>query len=111
MLTLQAVQRDLKQYIRNHANRTIPVGYSASDDRLRRTMHRYLSCGIDNDSRADFYGLNSYEWCSTSTWETSGYQKLVDSFNESPVPSTFPLRLFIYLESLIVLSFLLGVWV
>ncbi|KAI5806716.1 Glucanosyltransferase-domain-containing protein [Peziza echinospora] len=86
---IRAVQRDLKQYIRHHSNRTIPVGYSASDDRLRHTMHRYLSCGQDIDSRADFYGLNSYEWCHGSTWETSGYQRLIDSFNESPIPIFF----------------------
>ncbi|KAF8417063.1 Glucanosyltransferase-domain-containing protein [Tirmania nivea] len=86
---MRAVQRDLKQYIRNHANRTIPVGYSASDDPLRLSMHRYLSCGNDEDSRADFYGLNSYEWCHGSDWGTSGYQKLIDSFDKSPIPIFF----------------------
>lgn len=50
-------------------------------------MHRYLSCGDDEDSRADFYGLNSYEWCDGSDWGTSGYQKLIDSFDESSIPS------------------------
>lgn len=50
-------------------------------------MHRYLSCGSDDDSRTDFYGLNSYQWCDGSDWGTSGYQKLIDSFDQSKVPS------------------------
>ncbi|KAF8461413.1 Glucanosyltransferase-domain-containing protein [Kalaharituber pfeilii] len=86
---MRAVQRDLKQYVRNHANRTIPIGYSASDDPLRLAMHRYLSCGDDEDSRADFFGLNSYQWCHGSDWGTSGYQRLVDNYYETPIPIFF----------------------
>lgn len=86
---IRAIQRDLKQYIAKHANRVIPVGYSAADDDTRRPMWAYLSCGTDADSRADFYGLNSYQWCGDSTWETSGYQGLVDTFSNTSVPLFF----------------------
>lgn len=86
---IRAIQRDLKQYIAKHANRVIPVGYSAADDDTRRPMWAYLSCGTDADSRSDFYGLNSYQWCGDSTWETSGYQGLVDTFSNTSVPLFF----------------------
>lgn len=86
---IRAIQRDLKQYIANHASRTIPVGYSAADDDTRRPMWAYLTCGDDADSRSDFYGLNSYQWCGDSTWETSGYQGLVDTFSNTSVPLFF----------------------
>lgn len=86
---IRAVQRDLKQYIAKNADRVIPVGYSAADEDNRRPMWAYLTCGTDAESRADFYGLNSYEWCGDSTWETSGYQGLVDTFSNSSVPLFF----------------------
>jgi hypothetical protein len=86
---IRALQRDLKQYIAKHASRAIPVGYSAADDQTRRPMWAYLSCGDDNDSRADFYGLNSYQWCGDSTWESSGYQGLVEALANTSVPLFF----------------------
>lgn len=86
---IRAIQRDLKQYIAKNADRVIPVGYSAADDDTRRPMWAYLTCGDDADSRSDFYGLNSYQWCGDSTWETSGYQGLVDTFVDTSVPLFF----------------------
>lgn len=86
---IRAVQRDLKQYIAKNADRVIPVGYSAADEDNRRPMWAYLSCGDDAESRADFYGLNSYEWCGDSTWETSGYQNLVTAFANTSIPLFF----------------------
>ncbi|KAG0134239.1 Glucanosyltransferase-domain-containing protein [Tuber indicum] len=86
---IRAIHRDLKKYIAKHAPRTIPVGYSAADDPTRRPMWAYLSCGDDADSRTDFYGLNSYQWCGDSTWESSGYQGLVDTFKNTSVPLFF----------------------
>ncbi|KAK9471860.1 putative beta-glucanosyltransferase gel2 protein [Dipodascopsis tothii] len=92
---IRAVQRDMKQYIANHADRTIPVGYSAADDtKLRRAGWEYLQCGGGDDayeiSRSDFYGLNSYEWCSgISTWATSGYSNLISTFKNSSIPLVF----------------------
>lgn len=92
---IRAVQRDMKQYIAKHSNRTIPVGYSAADSvTLRRATYEYLQCFIDgdedDDSRSDFFGLNSYEWCSgTSTWDNSGYQTLNDTLSNTTLPLLF----------------------
>lgn len=84
---LRAVQRDMKQYIEKHANRTIPVGYSAADDvSLRAATWEYLQCGNDT-SKSDFFGLNTYEWCSgVNDWQTSGYGEMVDTFNSTSIP-------------------------
>jgi len=92
---IRAVQRDMKQYIAKHSNRTIPVGYSAADSvTLRRATFEYLQCFIDGDeddiSRSDFFGLNSYEWCSgSSTWTTSGYAELNKTMSNSTLPLFF----------------------
>lgn len=93
---IRAVQRDMKQYIANHANRTIPVGYSAADGvDLRTATLEYFQCQIDgeskdDDSTADFFGLNSYEWCSgQSDWDTSGYAKLNSTLSNTTIPLLF----------------------
>lgn len=87
---IRAVQRDLKNYIKNHASRTIPVGYSAAQvqDVLKDTW-AYLQCG-DDISRSDFFGLNSYSWCgSGSSFTTSGYDTLVQWFSNTTIPVFF----------------------
>ncbi|CCE63898.1 hypothetical protein TPHA_0G00620 [Tetrapisispora phaffii CBS 4417] len=97
---IRAVQRDMKQYIKKHANRTIPVGYSAADNtELRLATFDYLQCNVLNgtgvssileESRSDFYGLNTYSWCSgTSTWSTSGYDVLNSTFSDTVIPLLF----------------------
>lgn len=85
---MRAVTRDIKDYISLHSNRTIPVGYSAADDiELRDAMWEYLQCDEDDNSRSDFFGLNSYQWCSgRDDWASSGYQQLVDTFSNSSIP-------------------------
>lgn len=87
---MRAVIRDLKDYIKAHSSRPIPVGYSAADDTsLRQAMWEYLQCGgQDGDtSRADFYGLNSYQWCSgRDDWSTSGYGNLLSTFETTKIP-------------------------
>ncbi|KAF2143745.1 glycoside hydrolase family 72 protein [Aplosporella prunicola CBS 121167] len=93
---MRAVQRDLKTYIKNHADRQIPVGYSAAQvqDVLEDTW-QYLQCAVDGKkdedmSRADFFGLNSYSWCGgDATFQSSGYSDLVDMFKESSIPVFF----------------------
>lgn len=86
---LRAVQRDVKQYINLHANRTIPVGYSAASiEEYRYTLWNYLQCG-DEASTADFYGLNSYEWCGDNDWESSGYGTMKTNFGNSSIPVFF----------------------
>ncbi|ODV88353.1 glycoside hydrolase family 72 protein [Tortispora caseinolytica NRRL Y-17796] len=93
---IRAVQRDLKEYIAAHVNRTIPVGYSAADDiQLREAMWAYLVCkGGDassdiDDSVSDFYGINSYQWCGDSSWTSSGYDVLNKTFYDTAVPMFF----------------------
>lgn len=93
---IRAVQRDLKNYIAAHADRPIPVGYSAADVReLLADTSAYLQCdnsgGSGNDtSRSDFIGLNSYSWCgSDSSFTTSGYDQLVSIFSNSTIPVFF----------------------
>lgn len=92
---LRAVQRDMKRYIANNANRTIPVGYSAADvTTLRAATWEYFQCNIDDDdddeSKSDFFGLNSYEWCSgVSTWSSSGYSSINSTFSDASIPVFF----------------------
>ena len=89
---IRAVQRDLKNYIKNHSERYIPVGYSAAD--VREILHdtwAYFECDHDDDnSSSDFFGLNSYSWCGgDATFESSGFDELVDMFQNSSIPVFF----------------------
>ena len=91
---IRAVTRDLKNYIKKHSDRYIPVGYSAAD--FRDTLYdswRYFTCRIedeeDNESQADFFALNSYSWCGKSNFKDSTYEQLVTNMKSSPVPVFF----------------------
>ena len=84
---IRAVQRDLKNYISQHAPRQIPVGYSAADVRqVLQDTWAYLQCeinGTTDPSRSDFFGLNSYSWCgNASSYTISGYDQLVAMFGD-----------------------------
>ncbi|KAF1846750.1 glycoside hydrolase family 72 protein [Cucurbitaria berberidis CBS 394.84] len=86
---IRAVQRDLKNYIKKHSSRTIPVGYSAADVReILQDTWAYMQCSHKDDaSSSDFFGLNSYSWCGAdATFQTSGYVDLVNMFNQSAIP-------------------------
>ena len=84
----KAVQRDMKNYIKNHVNRTIPVGYSAADVReILQDTWAYMQCDHDEDeSSSDFLGLNSYSWCNGDNIQTSGYDTLANMFANSSIP-------------------------
>lgn len=92
---LRAVTRDIKNYIKSNIKRQIPVGYSAADVReVLWDTYSYVTCAIDGDeddqSRADFFALNSYSWCGEdATFETSTFDKLVEGLKDSPVPVFF----------------------
>ncbi|KAK5560849.1 Glycolipid anchored surface protein 4 precursor [Exophiala xenobiotica] len=89
---IRAVTRDVKDYIAAQAPRSIPVGYSAADVRpLLMGTFNYMSCGLSNDtsSKIDFFGLNSYSWCGDATFETSGYDVLVEDFGNTTIPIFF----------------------
>lgn len=91
---VRAVTRDLKNYIKRHADRAIPVGYSAADVRdVLFDSWNYFTCAIDgeddDESRADVFGLNSYSWCGDATFKSSTFKDLVDGFKDSSVPIFF----------------------
>lgn len=86
---VKAAIRDMKSYISEKGYRDIPVGYSANDDADTRVPSAdYFACG-DNDVKADFYGINMYEWCGDSTFKTSGYQARTEEFANLTVPIFF----------------------
>jgi len=93
---IRAVQRDLKNYIAAHSDRSIPVGYSAADvAEVLSDTWAYLQCNNSNGngvdmSRSDFFGLNDYSWCgSQSSYTISGYDTLVQTFGNTTIPVFF----------------------
>jgi hypothetical protein len=65
------------------------VGYSAADVRdILQDTWAYMQCDHDDDaSSSDFFGLNSYSWCSPEdNMQTSSYDVLVDMFKDSAIP-------------------------
>ncbi|KAL4918344.1 Glucanosyltransferase-domain-containing protein [Aspergillus aurantiobrunneus] len=89
---VRAVQRDMKEYIDNHLDRAIPVGYSAADIRpiLEDTLN-YFMCEDEDfpTSHSDFFGLNSYSWCGDASYTSSGYDVLTDMVDEATIPVFF----------------------
>ncbi|PSK39633.1 hypothetical protein C7M61_001435 [Candidozyma pseudohaemuli] len=86
---VKAAVRDTKAYIKEKGYRSIPVGYSANDDMaIRVELADYFACGDDED-RADFFGINMYEWCGTSTFEKSGYQNVTNAYKNLGIPLFF----------------------
>lgn len=86
---VKAAIRDTKSYIKEKGYRDIPVGYSANDDAATRVASAdFFTCG-DTDIKADFYGINMYEWCGDSTFKTSGYQARTEEFSNLTVPIFF----------------------
>ncbi|KAL4891511.1 Glucanosyltransferase-domain-containing protein [Aspergillus ambiguus] len=89
---VRAVVRDMKDYIKKNADRSIPVGYSAADIRpwLVDTVN-YFMCEDEDEpsSTSDFFGLNSYSWCGRSSFTKSGYDVLTEDFAEATLPVFF----------------------
>ncbi|ODV92242.1 glycoside hydrolase family 72 protein, partial [Tortispora caseinolytica NRRL Y-17796] len=84
--TMKAVIKDLKDYIAENVDRKIPVGYSNADVfELREELFEYLTCG-EEDEIADFFGINSYQWCGKTTYKDSGLDKLKASYADTKVP-------------------------
>jgi len=88
---LLAAAADLKTYRAAKGYRPIPIGYSATDsDALRPMLSNYLVCRPNATEHIDFYSLNAYEWCGTSSSYTiSGYNQLEQLFSNYPVPVFF----------------------
>lgn len=86
---VKAAIRDMKKYIKESDYRQIPVGYSSNDDEeIRVAIADYFSCG-SLDDRADFFGINMYEWCGKSTFETSGYKDRTEEIKNLTIPAFF----------------------
>lgn len=86
---VKAAIRDMKTYISDKGYRDIPIGYSANDDADTRVPSAdYFACG-DNDIKADFYGINMYEWCGNSSFSSSGYEDRTKEFSNLTVPVFF----------------------
>nr|P56092.1 RecName: Full=Protein EPD1; AltName: Full=Essential for pseudohyphal development 1; Flags: Precursor [Candida maltosa]BAA21103.1 EPD1 [Candida maltosa] len=86
---VKAAIRDTKAYIKAKGYRTIPVGYSANDDSdIRVSLARYFACG-DEDESADFFGMNMYEWCGSSSFKASGYESATDDYKNLGIPIFF----------------------
>lgn len=86
---IKAAIRDVKKYMVDKGYRNIPVGYSANDDAdTREKSARYFACGNETE-RADFYGINMYEWCGYSSFKTSGYEERTKEFSDLNIPVFF----------------------
>jgi hypothetical protein len=86
---VKAAIRDIKSYISEKGYRDIPVGYSANDDADTRVESAdYFACG-NNNIKADFYGINMYEWCGDANFKTSGYADRTAEFSNLTVPIFF----------------------
>ncbi|AEO61965.1 glycoside hydrolase family 72 protein [Thermothelomyces thermophilus ATCC 42464] len=91
---MRAVTRDIKNYVKNHASRPIPVGYSAADVRdILFDTFNYFECSLEGDdddmSKGDIFALNSYSWCGDSSFKKASYDQLVSGFKGSSVPIFF----------------------
>lgn len=86
---IKAIIRDMHKYMELHSTRQVPIGYSAADDlRYRISLAKYLECG-EEGTHVDFYGVNSYQWCGSQTFQTSGYDILVRDYTDYALPIFF----------------------
>ncbi|KAI1322721.1 Glucanosyltransferase-domain-containing protein [Xylariaceae sp. FL0255] len=87
---IKAAARDMKAYRDVKGYRDFPIGYSAADiAELRPWLQDYLTCGGNASLNVDFFSLNSYEWCGSSSYTTSGYANLESEAVNFPVPLFF----------------------
>ena len=86
---VRAAARDLRQYMKDQNYRSIPIGYSAADIVEGQTeLVDYLT-NTDGNSAVDFVGLESYEWCGSSSFTESGYSELVQRYQTLGSPLIF----------------------
>lgn len=86
---VKAAIRDTKKYISDKKYRSIPVGYSSNDDAdTRVAIADYFACG-SLEERADFFGINMYEWCGDSTFKTSGFSDRTEEYKNLTIPVFF----------------------
>jgi hypothetical protein len=87
---VKAAARDTKAYRNSKGYRDIPIGYSAADiASLRPMLQNYLACGTNSSENVDFFCLNAYEWCGSSSYTQSGYDQLTQNATDYPIPIFF----------------------
>ncbi|KAK2461692.1 hypothetical protein APHAL10511_006155 [Amanita phalloides] len=73
---VKAAARDIKAYLNSKKSNAL-VGYAAVDGASdwRNALANYLSCDPSNSNSSstaiDLYGLNNYEWCGNSTFQSA----------------------------------------
>jgi len=86
---IKSAVRDIKAFMSAH-NYSQLVGYTATDSpNSRATLPYYLACGEDSSSIFDYWGLNIYEWCGNSDFQTSGYQARTQELASLGIPAFF----------------------
>ncbi|KAI0726366.1 Glucanosyltransferase-domain-containing protein [Fomitopsis betulina] len=86
---VKAAVRDVKAFMSAH-NYSQLVGYTATDSpNSRVTLPYYLACGEDESAIFDYWGLNIYEWCGESDFQTSGYAARTQELADLGVPAFF----------------------
>ncbi|KAG9105878.1 1,3-beta-glucanosyltransferase gas1 [Ceratobasidium sp. 392] len=83
---IKAAVRDIKSYLKSKGSSAL-VGYSTVDASLiRDNVVQYLTCDKAETS-VDIIGLNTYRWCGTDDYTTSGYDQITALFQNVPVPA------------------------
>ncbi|KAL6704998.1 hypothetical protein ACN47E_007401 [Coniothyrium glycines] len=84
---IKAATRDMKAYRTSKNYRNIPIGYSAADiAQLRPNLQNYLACGAETSDSLDFFSLNAYSWCGSSSYQQSGYDILEKNSTDLHIP-------------------------
>lgn len=77
----------MKAYRTSKKYRNIPIGYSAADiATLRPMLQNYFACGTNTSESLDFFSLNAYSWCGSSSFQTSGYNILLQNSTDLNIP-------------------------
>jgi len=90
---VKAAARDIKAYL-NSKSSSVLVGYAAIDGpaNFRNDLANYLTCdpsgGNSGATAIDIYGLNNYEWCGNSDFQTS-YSATMSDFQGFNVVAYF----------------------
>eukprot|EP01117_Protostelium_nocturnum_P004287 TRINITY_DN1567_c0_g1_i1.p1 TRINITY_DN1567_c0_g1~~TRINITY_DN1567_c0_g1_i1.p1 ORF type:complete len:541 (+),score=156.23 TRINITY_DN1567_c0_g1_i1:137-1759(+) len=80
----KACIRDVRAYIKSKGL-SIPVGYATADAETVSTyIQDFFDCG-EQDTRADFYGINTYRWCGNSNFQEA-YSSITQTFATWDVP-------------------------
>ncbi|KAH9911985.1 Glucanosyltransferase-domain-containing protein [Fomitopsis serialis] len=86
---IKSAVRDVKAFMSAH-NYSQLVGYTGTDSpNSRATLPYYLACGEDSSSIFDYWGLNIYEWCGNSDFQTSGYSARTQELANLGIPAFF----------------------